>query len=142
MPYALTLSFSRRAVLTDFRKALRCVPPAVLQGVMAAAVLCALAPGAINAMQDAQVGVGMKAASASSPEASAAGVRTRCAGCGFVESIRHVEAAGLVPAAYEFTVRMRDGSVQTSTDSSAGKWLAGDRIILVGGTKATAQEPH
>ena len=109
---------------------------------MAAAVLCALAPGAINAMQDAQVDVAVKAASASSPDASATGVRTRCAGCGFVESIRHVEAAGLVPAAYEFTVRMRDGSVQTSSDSSAGKWLVGDRIILVGGTKATAQETH
>ena len=130
MPHALAHSFFRRAVLTDFRK--------VLQGVMAAAVLCALAPGAINAMQDAQVEVAVKAASASSPEASARGVRTRCAGCGFVESIRHVEAAGLVPAAYEFTVRMRDGSVRTSSDSSAGKWLVGDRIILVGGTKATA----
>jgi hypothetical protein len=131
MPNVLTLCSFPGALLTDFRKALRCVPPAVLQGVMAAAVLCALAPGAINATQ---VGVGVKAASASSPDASAKGVRTRCAGCGFVESIRHVEAAGLVPAAYEFTVRMRDGSVQTSSDSSAGKWLVGDRIILVGGT--------
>jgi hypothetical protein len=138
MPHASTLSFSRHAVFTDFRTALRCVPPAVLQGVMAAAVLCALAPGAINAMQDAQVDVAVKAASSSSPDVSVTAVRTRCAGCGFVESIRHVEAAGLVPAAYEFTVRMRDGSVQTSSDSSAGKWLVGDRIILVGGTKATA----
>ena len=54
MPHALTLSFLRSAVLTDFRK--------VLQGVMAAAVLCALAPGAINAMQDAQVDVAVKTA--------------------------------------------------------------------------------
>lgn len=135
MSNALTLCFSAGAVLTDFRKALRCVPPAVLQGVMAAAVLCALAPGAINAMQRPQVDAGVRAASAAPRDTSSLGLRTRCAGCGFVESIRHVEAAGLAPAAYEFTVRMRDGSLRTSSDSSAAKWLVGDRIILVGGTE-------
>lgn len=135
MSTALTLSFSAGEVFTDFRKALRCVPPAVLQGVMAAAVLCALAPGAINAMQHPQVDAGVRAAPAAPRDMSPLGLRTRCAGCGFVESIRHVEAAGLVPAAYEFTVRMRDGSVRTSSDSSAAKWLVGDRIILVGGTE-------
>jgi hypothetical protein len=134
MPNASTLSFSCGAVLADFRNALRCVPPAVLQGVMAAAVLCALAPGAINAMQHGQVDAEVNAPPAASHDASA----TRCPGCGFVEAIRHVEAVGLVPAAYEFTVRMRDGSVRTSSDSGAAKWLVGDRIILVGGPQATA----
>ena len=105
---------------------------------MAAAVLCALAPGAINAAQLVHVDAAVKAAPASTPHGSVSGVRTRCPGCGFVESIRHVEAVGLVPAAYEFTVRMRDGSVRTSSDSTAAKWLVGDRIILVGGPKVTA----
>lgn len=136
---APTPCFSPGSVLTDFRKALRCVPPALLQGVMAAAALGALAPGAINAMQHAQVDVGVRTAAEAPRDAASLGVRTRCPGCGFVESIRHVEAAGLVPAAYEFTVRMRDGSVRTSSDSSAAKWLVGDRIILVGGSKTT---PH
>ena len=134
MSTALTLSFSPKAVFADVREALRCVPPAILHGVMAAAVLCALAPIAIDAMQHGQVDAGVQAAPAPSPAAAVAGGRTRCLGCGFVESIRHVEAAGLVPAAYEITVRMRDGSLRTSSASSAGKWLVGDRIILVGGT--------
>lgn len=135
---AFTLSLAPGSVLTDFRKALRCVPPAVLQGVMALSVLCSLAPGAINAMQQPQIDTAVTAAPSSATDASARHVRTRCPGCGLVEAIRHVEAAGLVPAAYEFTVRMRDGSVRTSSDSTAAKWLVGDRIILVGGTKATA----
>jgi hypothetical protein len=135
---AFTLSFAPGASLTEFRKAIRCVPPAVLQGVMAAAVLCALAPGAINAMQHARLDDAVKTAPASSPYPLNAAERSRCPGCGFVESIKHVEAAGLVPAAYEFTVRMRDGSVRTSSDSTAAKWLVGDRIILVGGVKPSA----
>src|SRR5688572_6687951 len=110
MANALTLSFTLGAVLADFRQALRCVPPAVLQGVMAAAVLCALTPGAIDAMQHAQVDADVKMAAAVPRHALGLDTRTRCPGCGFVESIRRVEAAGLVPAAYEFTVRMRDGS--------------------------------
>lgn len=137
MPDAMTLSHSPRAVLTDFRKALRCVPAAALQGVMALSVLCALAPGAINAMNLAPLG-GAAAPQASSPGAPVPGTRQRCTGCGFVQSIRHVEAAGLVPAAYEFTVRMRDGSVRTSSDASEGGWRVGDRIILVGGPAAAA----
>ena len=138
MPNAFTLSFSSGALLADFRKAVRCVPPAVLQGVMAAAVLFALAPGAINAMQHAHVAAGMEATPALSPGEPVQAVRTRCPGCGSVESIRHVEAAGLVPAAFEFRIRMRDGSVRTSSDSSPAKWLVGDRIILVGGSTAPA----
>src|SRR4051812_20936672 len=116
MSNALTLSFSPGAVVTDIRRALRCVPPAVLQAVMAAAVLCALTPGAINAMQRAQLDAPVKAAPAALTDASVPDVRTRCPGCGFVQSIRQVEATGLEPAAYEFTVQMRDGSVRTSSD--------------------------
>ena len=139
MSNAFTLSLSSGAVLADFRKALRGVPPAVLQGVMAAAMLCALAPGAIGAMQPAPVAV--LAAPASSLDAPVPAARVRCAACGFVESIRHVQAAGLVPAAYELTVRMRDGSLRTSSDASAGKWLVGDRIMLVGGQRAAERAP-
>jgi hypothetical protein len=59
-------------------------------------------------------------------------VRTRCAACGVVEAIRRIEPAGNLPAAYEFTVRLRDGSIRLSRDASQSKWLAGDRIMLVG----------
>jgi len=138
MSQASTLSFSSSAVLADFRKALLGVPPAVVHGVMAAAMLCALAPGAIGAMQPAPATV---VAPASSPDVPGPALRVRCAACGFVESIRHVQAAGLVPAAYELTVRMRDGSLRTSSDASAGKWLVGDRIMLVGGQRAADRAP-
>jgi hypothetical protein len=141
MSNALTLPFSPGTALTDFRKALACVPPAVLQGVMAAAMLCALAPSAISAVQHARADAEVTAPAASSPGTPAAGARARCLGCGFVQSIRHIEAAGLVPAAYELTVRMRDGSLRTSSHSSAGTWLVGDRIMLVGGVQVAAISP-
>jgi hypothetical protein len=138
MPNAMTHFPSFDPGLADFRNALRCVPSAVLQGVMALSVLCALAPGAINAMQLEQPATAANAPAVSPAAASALDVRKHCAGCGFVQSIRHVGAAGLLPAAYEFTVRMRDGSVRTSSDASEGRWRVGDRIILVGGPTAAA----
>ena len=137
MSTALTLSFSADAAFAEVRAALRCVPPPILQGMLAAAVLCALAPIAIDAIQPAAVDAAVKAVPASSLDAAGPVARTRCHGCGFVVSIRRVEAAGLLPAAYEFTVRMRDGSLRTSSASSAGKWSVGDRIILVGDAKVT-----
>jgi hypothetical protein len=106
-----------------------------VQVVLAVAVLGAVGPGRINAAAP--------AAPAVVAEALAAPVLTpvapRCAGCGFVQAIRRIEATALVPAFYEFTVRMRDGSVRTSSDTKLGPWLVGDRIILVGGASPTVR---
>jgi hypothetical protein len=60
------------------------------------------------------------------------GMRTRCAACGVVKSIRRIDAAGDTPESYEFTVRLRDGSIRVSSDASQAKWRAGDNIILIG----------
>jgi hypothetical protein len=133
MSNALHFPFSPDAGLAAARQALRRTPPAVLQGAMAVALLCTLGSGSINAMPSAHVEAALPVAAASTVETPVAVERSRCPGCGQVASIRHVEATELLPAAYEFTVRMRDGSVRTSSDASAGKWLVGDRIILVGG---------
>jgi len=61
--------------------------------------------------------------------------RTRCAHCGVVELIRALEPVGALPAEYEFTVRLRDGSARVSTvvASTASAWSVGDSILLVGG---------
>lgn len=71
---------------------------------------------------------------AAEDEAMARG-RTRCNTCGVVETIRRVEHGGSLPASFEFTVRLRDGSVRTSSTASASKWRSGDRIMLIGGAK-------
>jgi hypothetical protein len=65
-------------------------------------------------------------------------VRTRCATCGVVQAIRRIEAVGDVPESYEFTVRLRDGSVRVSSEPSLAKWRAGDNIILIGTAKPAA----
>jgi hypothetical protein len=57
---------------------------------------------------------------------------------GVVEAIRRVEHGGSLPASFEFTVRMRDNSVRTSTTASADRWRRGDRILLIGGAHAAA----
>ncbi|HEY0825126.1 MAG TPA: hypothetical protein VGD76_15160 [Ramlibacter sp.] len=62
-----------------------------------------------------------------------------CDSCGAVESIRHTDPATGLPI-YEFTVRMRDGSVRESSESKPGRWRAGERVLLIGGPKARAAE--
>ena len=57
---------------------------------------------------------------------------------GVVEAVRRVEHGGSVPASFEFTVRMRDGTVRTSSSASASKWRSGDRIMLIGGAATPA----
>lgn len=63
--------------------------------------------------------------------------RTRCTTCGVVEAIRRIEPGGGMPASFEFTVRLRDGSTRTSTSASAANWRSGDRIMLIGGASAS-----
>jgi hypothetical protein len=73
------------------------------------------------------------------PAASAAAVRSQrrwsCRGCGVVESVRRLQPIGDEPAAYEFVVRLRDGSTRTSTMANTASWRAGDRIMLIGGVQ-------
>lgn len=60
--------------------------------------------------------------------------RGRCANCGFVVGIR-----ALQPAGFEFTVRMRDGSMRTSTATSRGTWHIGDAVMLMGDAASTGR---
>lgn len=75
-----------------------------------------------------------------SPEIALAAAQARpratCPGCGVVEVIRRFEAVGALPAGYEFTVRLRDGSTRISSDASAAKWRIGDSVMLIGSAKA------
>jgi hypothetical protein len=109
----------------------------LLLAVMAAAVLGAIGPGRINAA--APVTAVAAAETPVNAVTVAVAAASRCGGCGFVQAIRHIEATASAPAAYEFTVRMRDGSVRTSSDANVGKWVVGDRIILVGGAGPTVR---
>ena len=79
------------------------------------------------------------------PAAAAHDLRARlrgtCDSCGVVQAIRRVEHGGILPASFEFTVRMRDGSMRTSSDASAANWRVGERIMLIGGATARAASP-
>ena len=66
--------------------------------------------------------------------------RLRCAACGVVQAIRRIEPEGALPASYEFTVRLRDGSIRLSSHTSQAKWRIGDAIMLIGGIGPTAQD--
>lgn len=115
----------------DFLRSVRRLPPAIVPGLMVAAVLCVLGPALATALQPAagplQVAAPLPAAVVPEPP------RSRCPGCGVVEAIRPLPPVGGVPAGFEFTVRLRDGSIRTSTTPSPTSWRVGDRIILIGG---------
>jgi hypothetical protein len=61
--------------------------------------------------------------------------RARCVRCGVVERIRVLEPVGTLPAEYEMTVRLRDGSASVSTvaATTAAVFAVGAPIQLVGG---------
>jgi hypothetical protein len=69
----------------------------------------------------------------------AARARKRCEACGVIQSIRRIEPTGVLPASYEFTVRLRDGSIRLSSNLSQAKWRAGDAIMLLGGISSVDQ---
>ena len=74
------------------------------------------------------------------PVAAIASGRDRsCDSCGFVETIRRTDPA-TGSTTYEFSVRMRDGSTRASTATKRGRWLEGERVILIGGAAARALE--
>lgn len=125
----------RRDGFGSFGRAARAVPSSVLQGMMAAALLCALVPAITQSLHAAD-GLVPPVADVAGPadDEAAAAVLSRCPGCGVVESIRALQPLAGSPAAYEFNVRMRDGSLRTSTTDGRAAWRVGDRILLVGGT--------
>jgi len=68
--------------------------------------------------------------------------RARCDICGVVQAIHRIEAGSDAPASFEFTVRLRDGTIRTSRTASAAKWRSGDQIMLIGGASASAANLH
>lgn len=60
--------------------------------------------------------------------------RGRCATCGVVVGIRDSQ-----PSGFEFTVRLRDGSMRLSTAASRGTWHIGDAVMLMGGAAVSGQ---
>ena len=62
----------------------------------------------------------------------------RCQSCGVVEIVRKLEATGVAPAAYELTVRLRDGSRRLSNQALNTGWRVGDSIMLIGGQRQPA----
>jgi hypothetical protein len=65
--------------------------------------------------------------------------RSTCDSCGVVESVRRLEPAAGMPAFYEMTVRLRDGSSRVTSIANTAQWHAGDRIMLIGSAKPTLQ---
>ena len=61
--------------------------------------------------------------------------RSTCDSCGVVESVRRLEPAAGMPAFYEMTVRLRDGSSRVTSIANTAQWHAGDRIMLIGSAK-------
>ncbi|MDP3762070.1 MAG: hypothetical protein Q8R01_16295 [Ramlibacter sp.] len=110
-----------------------------LYPVAAALVFCSVATASVPDawLRDAQEPPAEAAAVPAAAEEAAPRARVRCTTCGVVEAIRRIEHGGGVPASFEFTVRLRDGSTRTSNTASAAGWRSGDRIMLIGGAAAT-----
>ena len=75
--------------------------------------------------------------------------RTRCAGCGVIESMRSIESSGdasgsaiaadAVPGkSYEITVRFRDGSTTVFNEGTPRAWRVGSRVIVIAGSDASS----
>lgn len=107
--------------------------------VAAALVFCSVATASVPDawLRDAQEPPAEAAAMPAPAENVAPRARVRCATCGVVEAIRRIEHGGGVPASFEFTVRLRDGSTRTSTTDSAANWRSGDPIMLIGGASVS-----
>lgn len=60
--------------------------------------------------------------------------RGRCATCGVVVGISESQ-----PSGFEFTVRLRDGSMRISQAASRGSWHIGDPVMLMGEAAVSGQ---
>jgi hypothetical protein len=56
-----------------------------------------------------------------------------------IQAIRRIEPVGDLPATFEFTVRLRDGSTRISSSTTQDKWRSGDRIMFIGGIAPSHQ---
>jgi hypothetical protein len=90
----------------------------------------ARAPETAPALDEAQ---GISAATQNAARHAAAKARKhpRCDECGVIQNIRRVDAADGQAPTYEITIRLRDGSMRTSRNTTAGSWRAGDRLMLI-----------
>jgi hypothetical protein len=122
---------------TGFVGALRSLPPAALPFVVAVVVFSTVAVA--NVPATGWLDGSPKAASILGEGGGKARARTRCDACGVVEAIRRIDPVGALPAAYEFTVRLRDGSTRLSSNASLASWRAGDNIMLIGGANSAGR---
>jgi hypothetical protein len=116
--------------------AVRKLPYAAFMLVIAIVAVCGMAIAAMPSrwLATAAEGAPIDAQPVAAAERVAAPVaRARCVGCGVVESIRRMEATAQLPAQFEFTVRLRDGSARVSHTADRGTWHPGDRIMLMAG---------
>jgi hypothetical protein len=137
---------------TGFAGAIRSLPQAALWFSVAVVVFSILAVANVpvaawleGAPQHAQRMTGEpvpETATSPDQDAGKARVRTRCASCGVVQAIRRIAPMGDRPETYEFTVRLRDGSIRVSRDANQAKWRAGDSIVLIGGANPAGQMNH
>lgn len=127
----------------DFAEAVRAMSPWTLALAVAAVAYSTVAMAALpaswlhHAAAEAQVALPTSAIVPSLLQdaviAKARARRSGCASCGVIETIRRIEPAGDLPAAFEFTVRLRDGSLRISSSATQDKWRSGDRIMFIGG---------
>jgi hypothetical protein len=123
--------------MTDFDLTLT-RPLIFLPGLVAAVAVVAIATFVMIPAPEAVAAVGTPDSPVLVAKA-AAGRDRACDACGIMQTIRRTDpATGL--AVYEFSVRMRDGTVRDSTAPARGRWLEGDRVIVIGGTAARALE--
>lgn len=66
-------------------------------------------------------------------------VKSKCPACGVIESVRTVAPAGGLPATYEITVRLRNGSTGVHRDPSPANWRIGESVQFIGGDVAAAR---
>jgi len=62
-----------------------------------------------------------------------------CLHCGWIQSKREIGPDASAPGAaviYEYTMRLRDGSVHVFRESSPSSWREGQRLILIKGEDA------
>ena len=146
MNHAVSLPVPTIAPETNFVRAIRKLPavtwPCFVAAVMLSTMALARLPGMTAPVDEEKLAVAMAVSEEPAAEDAPAAIdtkarsRSRCDTCGFVETIRRVEPEGIVPAGYEFTVRLRDGSARISSDASSAKWHIGDRVMLIGGSPA------
>jgi len=131
----------------------------LLAGGVAAIVVSGIAIAALAIAQPSLDGSAVSAEAmqmATVPADTAGGSRSKsCAECGVVESKRKMEmsdewagayAAPLRTAAgrqggialkplqnYEFTIRLRDGSMRVVTDANPAQWRLGERVTVIAG---------